>query len=164
MKTQFKNYLYMIVVLCAVTALSCGGDDTPPPEDPRLAIQETLTSSGWSLANGGSISHDGNNVTDQYTGFTASFTVSTTTANTYSTTNSGGPGGQNRLFSASGTWTWADDTTTTMINLDDADKGTLTIVTLNETTFRFRFRQINNAGTAAGIEGLAGEYDITLTR
>jgi len=159
MKTQINTLLALMIMLSASLILSCGDDD---PGDPRQPVIETLTSSGWSLANGGSILFNNNDISNQYTGLTAAFSVGNT--NTYTTTNSGGPNGQNQLFSASGTWDWADATTTDMINLDDATKGTLTILVLSETRFQFRFRQNSNSGSAAGIEGLAGDYNITLTR
>lgn len=167
MKSILKNLLALSLIVSFSIALSCG-DDEPGGDGDNRSDQEiatdSLTSATWTLANGGSVLFDGADVSDEYVGLTMTFNVSTTAANTYSTNNSGGPGGQNPLFSAAGTWNWADGTTNNSLDLNDNDKSLVTVVTLNNTTFRFRFQQLNDSGTAAGMDGLSGNYDITLTR
>ena len=157
MKSFVKILFSVCVILSFTIALSCGDDEPDTPTDNRSAQEiatDTLTSVTWSVANGGQVSYENSDVTTDYPNLTISFS-----ATNYNSTNSEG------LFNASGTWNWADGTTNSVIDLNDSDKSELTIITLNNTTFRFRFRQLNDAGgTRAGIDGLAGTYELTLTR
>jgi len=157
MKSFIKNLLALSVILSFAIALSCGDDEPDTPTDDRTAQQiatDSLTSATWTLANGGQVLYESSDVTEDYTGLTLTFT-----ATGYSSTNSQG------LIDAVGTWNWTDGTTNSTIDLNDSDKSEVTVITLNNSTFRFRFRQNNEVGgVAAGTDGLAGNYDLTLTR
>ena len=168
MKNKLYNTLPIAIVLGFVLILSCGDDDGPGDGDnrtPQQVATDSLTQGAWTLANGGSILFDNNDVSDQYTGFSATFNFNESGANNYTTLNSGGPSGQNQLFNASGTWEWANGTTNNLINLvGETDKGSLTVTELTTNRFAFRFQQLSDRGTANGVDGLAGNYTITLTR
>lgn len=141
------NALILFSLCLALISAGCGksnsGGDTEPTEQELAlaALQGT-----WSLANGGTIARDGNDVSANYSGFTVRLSEGT-----YQTTNAGD------LFSASGTWTWLGQSTT-QFNLDDGK--TISIEQVETDRWVFSFTQ-SNGGTIEGVEGL---YRITLTK
>lgn len=165
-KKIITHYLLPVAASCLLLIFSCGDDDGPKGPTAQETATQTLTSSDWSLANGGRVTLNSLDVTDLYTGMTVSFLFSSSTdVNPYGTTNSGGPNGNNRLFDASGTWSWADGITASVIHLvEDNSKSNITITELTENRFSFSFQQLSNRSTANGVEGLAGSYVVTLTR
>lgn len=102
-----KAVLFKIVLITFVSLgfFACG-DDNPNPQPPEktpeeLAI-EALTGSGsqsWSIANGGSVSRGGNDVTDLYQNF--EIILNSGSSKTYTTRNN------NDLFDNSGNWSFA---------------------------------------------------------
>ncbi|GAB5523833.1 MAG: hypothetical protein Roseis2KO_17050 [Roseivirga sp.] len=125
--------------------MSCGGggdDGTDEPSAQELAFEDLAGT--WRLT---SIGVDGNDVTPNYPGFTLSYTETS-----YTTTNA------KTLFRASGTWSWADDVTSTLLNLDDGK--TITIIGLDENTLRFSFTQ-SSGGVVAGV---SGNYNILMSK
>jgi hypothetical protein len=146
MKKINFEFLLLVLVIVLISFLSCGGGDgetEPTAQDEAFEI----LAGRWSLPSSGGIVVDGTDRSLNYPGFSLSFT------NGGYTTNSGGD-----LFSATGTWEWADGTTTNVINLDDGK--TINIQSLTTSQFVFSFNQ-SEGGTAAGV---AGNYTITVNK
>ena len=130
------------IALSMFSLLGCGGG--PDPETPQKKSLEKLSSGSWKLS-GGSIKVDGKDESDQYPGFTLSFTETG-----YSTTNGG------KLFEASGTWKWKDGKTDKLMTLG-TKQITITELTESKLVFEFTFGGAVAAGTA-------GSYVVTLTK
>ena len=116
MKTRIK-YLYFLALMAAVITFShCGGGDDPEPDEPSAAEEQLNKLSGsWDLV---SVSQDGTEVTDDYTGFTLTMGGSLNSAEdnvngTYSSTNGG------QVFPASGSWAFAPANITSQLILDN---------------------------------------------
>lgn len=137
--------LMQVAAFGVVCLMSCGGggdDGTNEPSAQELALEDLAGT--WRLV---SIAVDGNDVTANYPGFTFSCTETT-----YTTTNA------KTLFRASGTWSWADNTTSTLFNLDDGKS--ISITELNQSAFRLSFTH-SSGGVAAGV---SGNYQIAMSR
>lgn len=137
--------LMQVAAFGVVCLMSCGGggdDGTDEPSAQERALED-LTGT-WRLA---SITVDGNDITANYPGFTFSYTEAT-----YTTVNA------KILFKASGTWSWADNTTSTLFNLDDGKSISITL--LNQSEFGLAFTH-TSGGSAAGV---SGNYRITMSR
>ncbi len=95
-----------ILSFCAVVILiqACGGDD-PTPAPPKTAEQiatEALTGTSsltWALTGTNTVTRDGANVTEKYTGF--ELVLTSGAAKTYTSKSSGD------LFDSSGNWSFA---------------------------------------------------------
>lgn len=136
-----KQYLLAIVALFLIT--SCGSDDPSTPTAQAEAFEKL--SGSWTLGATGSITVDGQDVSLNYPGFTLSFTDGG-----YRTTNAGD------LFSATGTWSWVDDSAN-RITLGTGEE--VTIISLTETRFQFSF-----SFDGAIATGIAGNYTITVEK
>ena len=122
----------LLILACLALFNSCGGDDEPTEQD--LAFEKL--SGYWNLV---SITVDGQPVERNYENFSLSFTETT-----YNTQNAGS------LLSASGTWSWVNETTTNQIILEDGK--TISIQSLTETSFRFSFQE-SGGPVRSGIDG-----------
>ena len=128
-------------------SLACGGDESDPTAQ-ELAFERL--SGSWDMSQGGLIIIDGNDATANFIGFGLSFTDGG-----YNTTNAG------ELFSATGTWSWADEEAQ-MISLDDGKL--VTIQSLTETELVFNFQFSGTGGEANHADGIAGGYTITVNK
>ncbi|OEK04028.1 hypothetical protein [Roseivirga misakiensis] len=140
-----KRYLLLLFISCLY--LSCGNDDAPPNAQ-ELAFERLAGT--WDLANGGSIIIDGEDASLNYPNFGLSFTDGG-----YNTMNAG------ELFSASGTWEWANEEAGE-ITLDRL--RTIIINDLTETNFQFSFTFTGSGGEANLIDGISGNYVITVKK
>lgn len=143
-----KNYIYKLIcyLVLIITVMACGGDDTPDEPSEQELTFENLAGQ-WGLPTTGGIVVDGVDRSLNYQGFNLSFTDGG-----YTTSNAG------TLFQASGTWEWADQNTTTQINLDDGKN--INIQSLSTTEFIFSFTQ-----TTGGVRsGTSGNYTLTLNK
>ena len=131
------------IALSMFSLLGCGGGPSPSETDQEKAIKNL--SGSWKLSGGGSIKVDGKDESDQYPGFTLSFTKTN-----YSTTNGG------KLFEASGTWEWKDGKTDKLMTLG-TKQITITELTESKLVFEFTF----GGAVAAGTKG---SYVVTLTK
>lgn len=142
-----KNYIYKttcLIVLIA-TAIACG--DTAPDEPSEQELTFENLAGQWGLPATGGIVVDGVDQSLNYEGFNLSFTDGG-----YNTSNAG------TLFQATGTWEWANESTTTQINLDDGKS--VNIQNLSTTEFVFSFIQ-----TTGGVSsGTNGDYLVTLNK
>ena len=145
MKTQ--TYLLGALFFVLTLSLACsGGEGEPSAQD--LAFENL--SGSWDISQGGSIIIDGNNATANFVGFALSFDETG-----YNTLNAG------ELFSATGTWTWADEEAQ-QIDLDDGKRVTIESLTESEFVFSFQF---SGAGGQANLEeSISGSYTITVNK
>jgi hypothetical protein len=139
------------LILIAITSffiLSCNGGGDDGPEEPTAQELTFENLAGlWGLPATGGIIVDGVDRTLNYEGFNLSFS-----STGYTTTNAG------TLFRATGTWSWASESTTTQINLDDGK--TINIQDLSTTRFVFTFTK--SVGSVRA--GVAGNYTITVNK
>jgi len=91
-----QTFLIVITMGLSASLVSCSGDDDVPadPQDPQAAALQKLISGTWSV---NSVTRDGIDVTDDFSGFTLNFTSSGFTATNGDT-----------AWEGSGTWSWAD--------------------------------------------------------
>lgn len=134
----------MILTLASCGGGKGGGDDTPQ-ETPQ-EIAQALLENNWTIANGGSITLDGSNVSNRYEGFSLDIENGT-----YTTTNAGD------LFPATGTWEWVG-TSDNQVTTESGKQ--ITITQLTTTKFSFSFLKTDQ-NVAAGV---SGNYVVTLTR
>lgn len=140
-----RIYNYMLIAALAIVSLSCNPDDGPAdPRATELAFEKLAGQ--WTLGQFGSIKVDGSDVSANYSGFALSFTDGG-----YTTTNAG------ELFSASGTWEWADESGG-VVNLDDGKTININQLTLKK--FVFSFTKSDGPVRA----GIAGNYVITVEK
>lgn len=138
-------YTYTLMALVAIICFSCNPDDGPgDPLATELAFEKLAGQ--WTLGQFSSIKVDGSDVSANYSGFALSFTDGG-----YTTTNAGD------LFSASGTWEWADESGG-VVSLDDGK--TINIQQLTLTKFVFSFTKTDGPVRA----GIAGNYVITVEK
>ena len=144
-----KKYITSLVFISLTSVLisSCGGggDDDPKEPTAQELTYENLAGQ-WSLPATGGIVVDGVDRTLNYAGFNLSFTNGG-----YTSTNVG------ELFKASGTWRWANSSTTNELSLDDGKS--ITIQSLTTSQFIFTFTK--TGGVRAGT---AGNYTITVNK
>jgi hypothetical protein len=99
-----KSVLNLLFFAFGFLLLSCGGTDNPDPSPQKTAEQlavEQLTGGStitWAVANGGSVSKDGNPVTVDFSNFEFRL-ISTAASRSYTTTS-------NSLFDQSGSWSF----------------------------------------------------------
>lgn len=103
MQKLLVNLLFVISVSLAL--ISCKRDDGSDPDIENTAEQmaiEALTGNSninWTIANGGSVTKDGQSITGTYSGFELRFATSETNK-TYTTSS-------NPLFDQNGSWSFA---------------------------------------------------------
>lgn len=143
-----NNYMYKIscLLVLIITVMGCGDDGTPDEPSQQELTFENLAGQ-WGLPITGGIVVDGVDRSLNYEGFDLSFTDGG-----YNTTNAG------TLFQVTGTWEWANESTTTQINLDDGKN--VNIQNLSTAQFIFSFTQ-----TTGGVSsGTNGNYIVTLNK
>jgi hypothetical protein len=150
---DMKTYLLtkgkcLMMLLPILLLASCNGDDPQGLTAQELAFEKL--SGTWDISQGGGIVVDGQNVSLNFAGFSLSFTDGG-----YNTNNAGD------LFMAVGSWTWADSEAR-QLSLDDGKQ--VTIVTLTEQQFVFRFSFTGTGGEANHGEGISGSYTITVNK
>jgi len=147
---MMKNNIlkFVFVMILATAFMACGPDDTSSQTLQDLAFEKL--SGTWGLSGTNAIMVDGQDASLNYPGFGLSFTNGS-----FTTVNAGD------LFSASGTWAWADQEAR-QITLDDGKL--VTIVTLTETLFNFTFSFSGSGSVVNGEHGVEGNYNITLIK
>ena len=143
-----RKYITSLVFITLATTLflSCGSEGEPDEPSAQELTFENLAGQ-WGLPAVGGIVVDGVDRTLNYQGFNLSFSETG-----YSTSNAGD------LFQSSGTWEWANETTTNQIILDDGKN--ITIQSLTTSVFTFAFTQ-SDGGVRAGV---AGSYTVTVNK
>ncbi len=139
---------HLMLGILLITCFGCGGGGDDGPTETQQEQAFALLAGNWTL---NSIALDGQNVNSDYSGFSLSFTNGG-----FTTTNAGA------LFNSIGTWQWADATAANIITLDDGKE--VTIVELTTSSFTFTFTVNSTGGVANGINGLAGNYRISVNK
>ncbi|MDA0314797.1 MAG: hypothetical protein O3A40_05810 [Bacteroidetes bacterium] len=127
---------------------------------PEQLATEALAGTGtaqWTVAGGGSVTRDGQNVTSTYAAFEVILNSGTTKA--YSTKNGGG------LFDDNGTWSFAGTNFDKFILTGVKPAATREIsFTQTGTTLRFDFRIPVPGARMDGTSSLSGNYTFTLVK
>lgn len=146
-KNTFNSALKVLVgILIVIITASCrGGDDPTPPEETPQEVAQALLEANWTIANGGSITLDGSDVSSRYDGFSLDIENGT-----FTTTNAGS------LFPATGTWSWVGSTDN---QVTTGNGKSITITELTSTRIVFNFLKTDQ-NVAAGVPG---NYVVTLT-
>jgi len=121
---------------------SCQGDDKK--SDPQDLLRQT-----WILGTDGTVTKDGSDVTDEYTGLTVTFAND----GTYTALNSG------HFFQASGTWAWQDEAKTSLALDGDF---LVSVVELTKTDLHLQLELSVDDLEGGRVTGLVGDYDIKL--
>ena len=143
-RTKFNLILGFLMIVTIASCGGGGGGDDSPQETPQ-EIAQALLEANWTIANGGSITLDGSDVSSRYDGFSLDIEDGT-----FTTTNAGS------LFPANGTWTWvgtSDNQVTT------GNGKQITITELSGTRIVFNFMKTDQNVAAGG----PGHYVVTLT-
>lgn len=142
---------------------SCGekkGDPTPDKTPEELAIEDLAGQSSltWTVANGGSVTRDGNSETNVYQNFEIQFSANAS-SKTYSTTSN------NELFDNSGSWSFVGE------NLDKIQLAGSRPASNKEISFTrsgidltLNFSIIAPGARQSGIAAVAGSYIFRLKR
>jgi hypothetical protein len=133
----------LVFMLAASGCGSDGGDDTPPAPD----VQALLTSGAWKVK---SVTVDGLNKNDLFTGFTIGFTATGFTA------TNGDP-----VWPASGTWTFADATKKSVTRNDGT---TVTLESISETELTLKLQWSKTTLGGGKINSIAGTHVFILNK
>ena len=99
-----KRLLNLMMLVIGMLFFSCEKSEGPDPTDPKNAEDEALelltggSNITWTVADGGSVTKDGQSVTGDYSGFELRL-ISSASNRTYSATD-------NPIFDRSGTWSF----------------------------------------------------------
>lgn len=102
-----KRLLNLMMLVIGMLVFSCEKNEGPDPTDQKDAEEQALdqltggSNITWTVANGGSVTKDGQPVTGDYSGFELRL-ISSATNRTYSTTD-------NPIFDQSGTWSFSGE-------------------------------------------------------
>lgn len=124
MKT-IKIIILSSIVASVTMLVACGGGDDPSPQQ-QMTNQLMNGGEPWSVA-GGTVTVDGNDVTNEWSGFTISFTEDTYTTNSSNAAE---------VWPSSGTWDFANETTTSDLQRGD---GTSMDVSIDNNVLTIRF-------------------------
>lgn len=131
-----------ISLLSLALGLSSCKEDEDKKSDPRDLLERT-----WILGSEGSVTKDGSDVTDDYTGLQVTFSSD----GTYAALNSG------HFFNASGTWAWQGNAVTSLTL--DGDFS-VQVAELSETDLHLQLVLETDDLEGGRIKGLVGEYDL----
>jgi len=142
------NSLYIassVLLFFAVSVLSsCGGKDSPSASEVNQGI---LSSGTWKISN---VTVDGVDQTSLFTGLTLQFTASS-----YTTTN-GDP-----VWPATGTWSFTDDTATSVKRSDGVIVG---ISSISETGLVLTLDWTKTTLGTGRVKSVAGAHVFTFTK
>jgi hypothetical protein len=149
------NWILSIGIIAGLTLYaSCGGTDPVPPvvEDTPQDIARANLSKNWGLGTSGSIRRDGQDVTDDFSGFTISFTES----GSYTAS-----GGGDVWPDGSGTWSFT--------GTDTNDASSITIggdnveINVASTSLLLQFNIAEDgAGIGARVSGINGDWEFSM--
>jgi hypothetical protein len=155
----------VILLFFSIALFSCKEDAEPDvKKTPEQLAIEALTGTGtqrWTIAEGGSVTRDGRDITSTFATFELFLNAGTSKA--YSTRNAG------ELFDANGTWTFAGTNFDKITLTGTKPAATREIsFTTSGTTVRFDFRipapgaRMNER--AGGITSISGSYSFVLQK
>ncbi|WP_241684878.1 hypothetical protein [Cyclobacterium xiamenense] len=149
----------LLVLFLAVNLAGCEEEEpqpTPPEPSPEEVAIQALTGTTWVVRNGGSVTKDGTNETDDYIDFEITFT-SSGSSKTYSTQ------GSNLLFDASGTWSFAGGNFA-KIELTGVQPAANKEISFTQTGNNLQLQWTVPAPSNARVSALAGSYVFALVR
>jgi hypothetical protein len=150
------------IVLIFILLFSCKekGENPDTKKTPEQIATEALSGTGtakWTVAGGGSVTRDGQNVTNTYATFEVFFNAGA--SKTYSTRNSA------ELFDENGTWSFAGTNFDKFILAGTKPAATREIsFTQTGTTLRLDFRIPLPGARVNGTSALAGSYTFNLVK
>jgi len=137
----FSGSLASLMIFAACGGDS-GGDDDPGPSAGQLQA-EALAATSWSAdfgTNENAITFDGQSRAEDWSSFSLSFTASEGADGIWggNFSASGQPSGDGQvIWPGSGTWSFANETTTQLITRNDGVEITLSSVTEDQVVLRF---------------------------
>ena len=161
MNFRFLPLLQFVLIFSLLVACKEKEEETPViNKTPEQLANEALTGTGtaqWTVAGGGSVTRDGQNVTSTYATF--ELILNAGTSKTYSTKNGG------ELFDANGTWSFAGTNFDKIILTGTKPAATREIsFTQTGTTLRLDFRVPLPGARVDGTSALAGNYVFNLVK
>jgi hypothetical protein len=160
MNFRFLSFLKFVLFFSLLVACKEKGEDPVTKKTPEQLATEALSGTGtaqWTVAGGGSVTRDGQNVTSTYATFELIFNAGT--SKTYSTKNGG------ELFDANGNWSFAGTNFDKLILTGSKPAATREIsFTQTGTTLRLDFRIPLPGARVDGTSALSGNYTFNLVK
>jgi hypothetical protein len=167
MNSRILSILPLVLIFSLLVACKDKGEKPVTKKTPEQLATEALTGTGtaqWTVAGGGSVTRDGQNVTSTYATFevflnSGASGLNSSTSKTYSTKNGG------ELFDANGNWSFAGTNFDKFILAGIKPAATREIsFTQTGTTLRLDFRVPLPGARVDGTSALAGNYVFNLVK
>jgi len=167
MNYRFLPLLPIVLIFTLLFSCKEKGENPDTKKTPEQIATEALSGTGtakWTVAGGGSVTRDGQNVTNTYATFEVFFNagasgLNSSTSKTYSTKNGG------EIFDDNGTWYFAGTNFDKLILTGIKPAATREIsFTQIGTTLRFDFRIPLPGARVDGTSALAGNYTFNLVK
>ncbi len=160
MNSRHLSILPVLLIFSLLFACEEKGETPDTKKTPEQIATESLTGTGtaqWTVAVGGSVTRDGQNVTSTYATFEVILNSGPSKA--YSTKNGGG------LFDDNGNWSFAGTNFDKIILTGNKPAATREIsFTQTGTTLRLEFRVPAPGARVDGTTSLSGNYTINLVK
>lgn len=160
MNSRHLSILPVLLIFSLLFACEEKGETPDTKKTPEQIATESLTGTGtaqWTVAVGGSVTRDGQNVTSTYATFEVILNSGPSKA--YSTKNGGG------LFDDNGNWSFAGTNFDKIILTGNKPAATREIsFTQTGTTLRLEFRVPAPGARVEGNTSLSGNYTINLVK
>ena len=144
---KYIKIIISIIIIASVSILThCGDDDDPTPQE-QMTNKLINGNKAWT-AQGGSVTVDGSAAPDDWSSFKISFSDG-------AYTTSGSP--VSEIWSSSGTWDYANETTTSQIVRGD---NTTIDINISNNTLTMSFTA--PWGVGSRTKSVGGEYQFTL--
>ena len=160
MDSRHLSILPVFLIFSLLFACEEKGETPDTKKTPEQIATESLTGTGtaqWTVAGGGSVTRDGQNVTSTYATFEVILNSGTSKA--YSTKNGGG------LFDDNGNWSFAGTNFDKIILTGNKPAATREIsFTQTGTTLRLEFRVPAPSARVDGAASLSGNYTFNLVK
>ena len=160
MNSRPFSILPVLLIFSLLFACEEKGETPDTKKTPEQIATEALTGTGtaqWTVAGGGSVTRDGQNVTSTYATFEVILNSGTSKA--YSTKNGGG------LFDDNGNWSFAGTNFDKIILTGNKPAATREIsLTQTGTTLRLEFRVPAPGARVDGTSSLSGNYTFNLVK
>lgn len=160
MSFRFLSILPLVLIFSLLIACEEKEETPDTKKTPEQIATESLAGAGtaqWTVAGGGSVTRDGQNVTSTYATF--ELFLNAGASKTYSTKNGG------ELFDANGTWSFAGTNFDKLVLTGSKPAATREIsFTQTGTTLRFDFRIPAPGARIDGTYSLAGNYTFNLMK
>jgi hypothetical protein len=160
MNSRILSILPLVLIFSLLVACKEKGETPDTKKTPEQLATEAISGTGtaqWTVAGGGSVTRDGQNVTSTYATF--ELFLNAGTSKTYSTKNGG------ELFDANGNWSFAGTNFDKFILAGIKPAATREIsFTQTGTTLRLDFRVPLPGARVNGTSALAGNYVFNLVK